>query len=52
MATPRAGTASWFHQKIVDPLVQILRRGAEPRQLAFSSALGITLGVFPICGMQ
>lgn len=26
-------------------------RGAEPRQLAFSSALGITLGVFPICGM-
>lgn len=26
-------------------------RGAEPKQLAFSAALGITLGVFPICGM-
>ncbi|CAK9140111.1 unnamed protein product, partial [Ilex paraguariensis] len=26
-------------------------RGAEPNQLAFSAALGITLGVFPICGV-
>lgn len=26
-------------------------RGAEPKQLAFSAALGISLGVFPICGM-
>lgn len=25
-------------------------RGAEPKQLAFSAALGITMGVFPICG--
>lgn len=25
-------------------------RGAEPKQLAFSTALGVTLGVFPICG--
>ncbi|XP_057973037.1 uncharacterized protein LOC131161349 [Malania oleifera] len=41
----------WFHKKIVDPLVQILSRGAEPKQLAFSAALGITLGVFPICGV-
>lgn len=29
----------------------ILRRGAEPKQLAFSAALGMTLGVFPICGV-
>jgi hypothetical protein len=27
-------------------------RGAEPKQLAFSAALGITLGVFPICGIS
>ncbi|KAF6143936.1 hypothetical protein GIB67_001730 [Kingdonia uniflora] len=26
-------------------------RGAEPKQLAFSTALGITLGVFPVCGV-
>ncbi|XP_058192319.1 uncharacterized protein LOC131309739 [Rhododendron vialii] len=41
----------WFHRKIVDPLLQILRRGAEPKQLSFSAALGISLGVFPICGV-
>ncbi|KAG6578321.1 hypothetical protein SDJN03_22769, partial [Cucurbita argyrosperma subsp. sororia] len=42
---------SWFNQKIVDPLLQILQRGAEPKQLAFSAALGTTLGLFPICGV-
>nr|VDD24658.1 unnamed protein product [Brassica oleracea] len=26
-------------------------RGTEPKQLAFSAALGITLGIFPICGV-
>nr|KJB59590.1 hypothetical protein B456_009G262300 [Gossypium raimondii] len=41
----------WFNKKIADPLIQILRKGAEPKQLAFSSALGITLGIFPICGV-
>ncbi|XP_077231794.1 uncharacterized protein LOC143864831 [Tasmannia lanceolata] len=41
----------WLNKKIIDPLVEILRRGAEPKQLAFSAALGITLGVFPICGV-
>ncbi|GLT93927.1 hypothetical protein SLE2022_116950 [Rubroshorea leprosula] len=41
----------WFHEKIVDPLLQILRKGAEPKQLAFSVALGITMGIFPICGV-
>ncbi|KAL5714683.1 hypothetical protein ACHQM5_016612 [Ranunculus cassubicifolius] len=42
---------SWFNRKIVDPIYQILRRGAEPKQLAFSTALGITLGIFPIVGI-
>ncbi|CAL5340738.1 unnamed protein product [Camellia sinensis] len=42
----------WFHRKIVDPLLQILRRGAEPKQLAFSAAVGISLGVFPICELS
>ncbi|GJX38334.1 hypothetical protein Tco_0251637, partial [Tanacetum coccineum] len=53
---------SWLHKKIVDPFIKIIRRlgpasqatlpldlrGAEPKQLAFSTALGISLGVFPI----
>ncbi|KAL8482354.1 hypothetical protein ACS0TY_028501 [Phlomoides rotata] len=45
------GLASWFRRKLVDPLNLILRRGTEPKQLAFSFALGICLGLFPICGV-
>lgn len=45
------GLVSWFRRKLVDPLYQILRRGTEPKQLAFSFALGICLGLFPICGV-
>lgn len=48
MATP---LMAWLNNKIVDPVCQILRKGAEPKQLAFSTALGVTLGVFPICGI-
>ncbi|KAL3641516.1 hypothetical protein CASFOL_016484 [Castilleja foliolosa] len=43
--------SSWVHTKVVDPLFEILSRGAEPKQLAFSASLGITLGLFPICGV-
>ncbi|EYU22698.1 hypothetical protein MIMGU_mgv11b023536mg, partial [Erythranthe guttata] len=46
-----SSVASWFRTRITDPLLQILRRGTEPKQLAFSAALGITLGLFPICGV-
>ncbi|XP_071694543.1 uncharacterized protein [Rutidosis leptorrhynchoides] len=42
---------TWINKKVVDPFVEILSRGAEPKQLAFSTALGITLGVFPIVGV-
>ncbi|KAG9457055.1 hypothetical protein H6P81_001563 [Aristolochia fimbriata] len=45
------GLMSWLNKKIVDPLLHIVRRGAEPKQLAFSAALGMTLGLFPICGV-
>ncbi|CAH9073114.1 unnamed protein product [Cuscuta epithymum] len=47
----RLKVCTWLRKKIVDPLLQILTRGAEPKQLAFSGALGITLGIFPICGV-
>lgn len=43
--------SSWINRKIVDPLFEIIKQGAEPKQLAFSTALGITLGLFPICGV-
>ncbi|KAJ0977248.1 hypothetical protein J5N97_012722 [Dioscorea zingiberensis] len=51
MAIWMSGLASWFNKKLIDPLLQIVKRGAEPKQLAFSTALGVTLGVFPICGV-
>uniref|UniRef100_A0A0E0DKU9 DUF2062 domain-containing protein n=1 Tax=Oryza meridionalis TaxID=40149 RepID=A0A0E0DKU9_9ORYZ len=46
----RIGVWPWIQNKVVDPLMQVVRRGAEPKQLAFSAALGVTLGIFPICG--
>ncbi|PKA54561.1 hypothetical protein AXF42_Ash000396 [Apostasia shenzhenica] len=51
MSIWRLGLLPWLDKKIVDPLLQIVRRGSEPKQLAFSSALGLTLGIFPICGV-
>ncbi|KAI4324056.1 hypothetical protein L6164_023622 [Bauhinia variegata] len=51
MEIGKIGVSNWFQKKVTDPLLQILRRGAEPKQLAFSAALGITLGLFPICGV-
>lgn len=51
---PRSGSGamcSWLYKKVVDPFLQILRRGSEPKKLAFSAALGISLGVFPIVGV-
>ncbi|KAJ3681432.1 hypothetical protein LUZ60_015921 [Juncus effusus] len=46
-----SGLVAWLNNKIVDPLLQILKKGAEPKVLAFSTALGITIGVFPIFGV-
>ncbi|KAK7334441.1 hypothetical protein VNO80_26198 [Phaseolus coccineus] len=51
MANGKVGATNWFQKKVTDPLLSIIRRGAEPNQLAFSAALGLTLGVFPICGV-
>ncbi|XP_024400113.1 uncharacterized protein [Physcomitrium patens] len=41
----------WARTKVYKPVMVILRRGVEPKQLALSAALGMTLGVFPICGV-
>ncbi|KAL3679449.1 hypothetical protein R1sor_022405 [Riccia sorocarpa] len=52
---PPAGRSAWgtrwIRQHVTEPLVLIIRRGAEPQVVAFSGALGITLGVFPIYGV-
>eukprot|EP00245_Coleochaete_scutata_P002621 TRINITY_DN13534_c0_g1_i1.p1 TRINITY_DN13534_c0_g1~~TRINITY_DN13534_c0_g1_i1.p1 ORF type:complete len:165 (+),score=22.59 TRINITY_DN13534_c0_g1_i1:194-688(+) len=36
--------------KVADPIVNLLRKGVEPKQLALSAALGFTVGLFPIFG--
>lgn len=41
----------WGRRTLLDPFLLILKRGLRPKQLATSAALGITLGVFPVCGM-
>ncbi|XP_076930274.1 uncharacterized protein LOC143595250 [Bidens hawaiensis] len=45
------GIGTWINKQIVEPFTEIVSRGAEPKELAFSAALGITLGVFPIVGV-
>jgi len=51
MGVTKNRLASWFNRKIGKPLYLIVSRGTEPKQLAFSAALGFTLGIFPICGV-
>lgn len=41
----------WGRQKVLDPFIVIIRRGLEPKLLSLSAALGLTFGVFPICGI-
>ena len=41
---------SWIRQRLVDPLLDQLRAGLTPRRLAWSLALGLGLGVFPVLG--
>lgn len=41
----------WFRQNVSEPLVSVMQRGAEPKTLALSAALGFTLGIFPIYGV-
>ncbi|MEO8595464.1 MAG: DUF2062 domain-containing protein [Candidatus Solibacter sp.] len=43
-------TRNVFRRKIVTPLLELLRQGITPEKLAFSIALGITLGVTPVLG--
>ena len=39
-----------LRRRIVAPLLDLLRQGITPEKLAFSIALGITLGVTPVLG--
>jgi hypothetical protein len=41
---------SWVRQKLVSPVVRMLRHGASPRQLAWSLTAGFVIGTNPIIG--
>ena len=40
----------WLHQKVVIPILDLLRQGITPEKIALSIALGVVLGVFPMLG--
>jgi len=41
---------SFFRRRVVEPLLQLLRIGATPHQLAWSIAIGIVIGINPLLG--
>lgn len=41
----------WGRRKVVDPFMMILQRGLEPKLLSLSAAVGLTIGLFPVCGV-
>lgn len=41
---------TFWRRKVVQPFVALLRQGLTPEKIAFTIALGITLGVTPVLG--
>lgn len=41
---------SWWHRRVVGPVVAQLRQGITPGKVALTLALGGVLGIFPILG--
>jgi uncharacterized protein (DUF2062 family) len=41
---------SFFHRRLVKPLLDLLKQGVTPEKLALSIALGAVLGIFPALG--
>lgn len=40
----------WLRKKVLNPILDQLKQGADPRRLAWSVSLGATLGLFPVLG--
>ncbi|MBJ6110281.1 DUF2062 domain-containing protein [Hymenobacter sp. BT523] len=41
---------SWFRRRVVDPLLDLLKAGLSPQQLALTVGLGVALGLIPALG--
>lgn len=49
--TPEAvARHGWLYRRVVLPVLALLRMGASPRQLAWSIAVGLAIGVNPLLG--
>src|SRR5271167_568672 len=44
------GRKVFFRRRIARPIVELLRQGVTPEEMALSLALGAALGVFPVLG--
>jgi uncharacterized protein (DUF2062 family) len=45
-----AAVRTFFHRRVVHPLLELLRMGATPEGLAWSLAIGVVVGVNPLLG--
>jgi uncharacterized protein (DUF2062 family) len=41
---------SFFHRRVLRPIIDLLKQGVTPEKMALSLALGVALGVFPALG--
>jgi uncharacterized protein (DUF2062 family) len=44
-------SSSWWRRRIVEPVLNILRQGLTPKQLALTVALGVVFGLVPLLGI-
>lgn len=40
----------FFHKRIIDPIVTLLKQGITPQSIALSLACGAIIGIFPVLG--
>ncbi|MDO7851508.1 DUF2062 domain-containing protein [Hymenobacter convexus] len=48
---PAAPPRSWLRRRLLDPLLDLLKAGLTPSQLALTVALGAAVGVVPLLGV-
>ncbi|MGB8327989.1 MAG: DUF2062 domain-containing protein [Steroidobacteraceae bacterium] len=44
--------SAWLRQRLVEPILALLRQGITPEKLALSLAFGLGLGIFPVLGVS
>lgn len=47
---PPAPARSWLRRRVLDPLLDLLKAGLAPEQLALTVGLGVAVGLIPLLG--